>query len=61
MTEKKKTGFFKGLRNEMKKIHWLTRKEAVQYTILVLVIAAIVAAFSWALDLLFGGAIGLFV
>lgn len=61
MTEKKKTGFFKGLRNEMKKIHWPTRKEAVQYTGLVLVIAAVVSVCCGALDLLFGGAIGLFV
>lgn len=35
MTEKKKTGFFKGIRNEFKKITWPTKNEIFKSTIVV--------------------------
>lgn len=59
MTEKKKKGFFKGVRSELKKVHWPTKKETIQYTVIVLIIASIVAVFSWILDIIFGWLVAL--
>lgn len=41
MTEKKKTGFFRGIRNEFKKVTWPTKNEIVKST--VVVVAALIA------------------
>lgn len=35
MTEKKKTGFFRGIRNEFKKITWPTKNEVFKSTLVV--------------------------
>ncbi|WP_297376430.1 preprotein translocase subunit SecE [uncultured Helcococcus sp.] len=40
MTEKKKTGFFRGIRNEFKKITWPTKNEIFKST--VVVVAALI-------------------
>lgn len=36
MTEKKKTGFFRGIRNEFKKITWPTKNEVFKSTLVVI-------------------------
>lgn len=36
MTEKKKTGFFKGIKNEFKKITWPTKNEVFKSTLVVI-------------------------
>ena len=41
--------------NELKKVVWLTRREAVYLTVLVLVVSAVAAAFLGALDYGFSG------
>lgn len=61
MTEKKSGGFFKGVKKEFKKIIWPDRKNTVQYTVTVIVIAVIVALFCWVLDIAFGALIGYFI
>lgn len=42
---------------EMKKVSWPTRKQTIQYTMLVVVISISVAVFLGALDYLFGSII----
>lgn len=42
--------YFRGVQNELKKVHWPTRKEVVTYTAVVLVSVAAVAAVIWVLD-----------
>lgn len=46
-------------RAEYKKVSWPTRSEIVQYTLVVLAVAVVVALFCWVLDLIFGWLIGL--
>jgi len=49
----KKTGFreyMKGVRTEMKKVVWPTRKELGSYTLVVIVFCAIMALGFWAID-----------
>ncbi len=53
MTEKKKSGYLRSVRSELKKVHWPTKKEIVQYTVTTIVIAAIIALVSWGLDIVF--------
>ena len=45
--------FLKEVREEMKKVAWLTTSELVNYTVLVLFISVIVGAYLGALDLAF--------
>ncbi|AEF93102.1 preprotein translocase, SecE subunit [Desulfotomaculum nigrificans CO-1-SRB] len=42
--------YLRGVQNELKKVHWPTRKEVVTYTAVVLVSVAAVAAVIWVLD-----------
>lgn len=58
MAEKNKMGRLQASRVEYKKIQWPSRSEAVQYTLVTLVITLVVALFCWALDLLFGWLVG---
>ncbi|MCQ2554831.1 MAG: preprotein translocase subunit SecE [Clostridia bacterium] len=52
--EKKKKNslkdFFKGVRLELKKVVWPTRKELVSYTVVVLVICLVFALGFWIVD-----------
>lgn len=51
--EKKKGGFkeyFRGVRTEMKKVVWPTRKELVSYTTVVIVVCAVFALGFWLID-----------
>lgn len=60
MSEKqpeKRVGFFtkvkrslKASLNELKKVHWPTRKELITYTQVVIVTVAIIAAAIWVID-----------
>lgn len=47
---KKGLNYFLESKEELKKVTWPTRKEAVNYTILVLIISAVVAAFLGVFD-----------
>ena len=46
-------GFLKEVRLEMKKVNWPTRKETVKYTLIVVGLSVVVAAFLGSLDALF--------
>ncbi|MBY0583866.1 preprotein translocase subunit SecE [Murdochiella massiliensis] len=61
MAEKKAPSRIDGMRAEMRKIQWPTSSEVVQYTTIVLVIAAVVATFGWILDLIYGWLVGLVI
>ncbi|MEX0916660.1 MAG: preprotein translocase subunit SecE [Candidatus Spechtbacterales bacterium] len=45
--------FLKEVRIEMKKVTWLKRPEVLQYTVLVIVISAVVGVYLGALDFVF--------
>lgn len=42
--------YFKGVKTELKKVVWPTRKELYKYTAVVLVVCAFFALFFWLLD-----------
>jgi preprotein translocase subunit SecE len=52
-SENKVSNFFGGTWSEMKKITWPTRKETIQYTLTVIGICILVAAFLGLCDLLY--------
>jgi preprotein translocase subunit SecE len=43
--------FFTGIWSELKKVVWLSRREVVYLTTLVLIVAIVAGAFLWAIDL----------
>jgi preprotein translocase subunit SecE len=45
--------YFKEARVEMKKVNWLTRKEVIKYTLIVIGLSFVVAIFLGGLDFLF--------
>lgn len=69
MTEKqpeKKVGFVartkksaKATMNELKKVHWPTKKELITYTEVVLVAVVVIAAAIWVVDSIIAGLFGL--
>ena len=69
MTEKqpeKKVGFIgrtkrsaKATMNELKKVHWPTKKELITYTEVVLVAVVVIAAAIWVVDSIIAGLFGL--
>lgn len=61
MAEKKKKSKMKSYSSETKKIVWPDAKETSQLTVIVIVVAAIVAIACWLLDALFGWLIGFFI
>ncbi len=71
MSEKqpeKKVGFFakakrssKASLNELKKVHWPTKKELITYTNVVLVTVVIIAALIWIVDSIVGAIFGLLI
>lgn len=61
MADKKAPSRIDGMRAEMRKIQWPTSSEVIQYTLIVLVIAAVVATFGWILDLIYGWLVGLVI
>ncbi|MFA5086286.1 MAG: preprotein translocase subunit SecE [Candidatus Paceibacterota bacterium] len=52
-SENKMSNFFGGAWSEMKKITWPTRKEAVKYTLTVIGICVVLAAFLGLFDILY--------
>lgn len=59
MAEKKKTSRMEGMRTEARKVQWPTKEQTIQYTGIVLLIAAVVALAAWGLDLVFSWLMGL--
>lgn len=53
--------FFKEVYIELRKVNWLTRSEVLRYTIIVLVVTIVVAAFLGGLDYLFSTGIQKFI
>lgn len=53
MNKEKKTGYFKNVRSEMKKVAWPEKKEVINYTTVVLVMCAIAAVAIGAMDFVF--------
>lgn len=43
-------GYFKGVRAELRKVSWPSRKELVNYTIVVLAICTIISLAVWLID-----------
>lgn len=50
---KKLSSFLKEVRLEMKKVNWPSRKETMKYTLIIVGVSLIVAAFLGGLDYLF--------
>lgn len=44
-------GYLKGMRAELKKVIWPTRKELVNYTIVVLVMCTLISLVVWLIDI----------
>jgi preprotein translocase subunit SecE len=69
MTEKqpeRKVGFVartkksaKATLNELKKVHWPTKKELITYTEVILVAVVVIAAAIWVVDSIIAGLFGL--
>ncbi|MBU0576598.1 preprotein translocase subunit SecE [Patescibacteria group bacterium] len=53
--------FFREVWVELKRVSWLSKKEVAKYTLIVLAITVIVAAFLGGLDFLFTSIIKMFV
>ena len=53
--------FVKEARVELSKVTWLTRQQAIRYSILVIVVSIVVAAFLGTLDYFFGALIDQFI
>jgi len=53
--------FLKEVRIEMKKVNWLSRREVLNYTILIIVLSFVVGLYLGALDLLFSWLLARFV
>ena len=53
--------FFKGAKSELKKVSWPTKKELRNYTVIVIVVVAIITILIWGLDFVFKGLLGIFV
>lgn len=61
MTEKKKTGFWKGIRTEFKKISWPTKKEVWNSTLAVGVSVILISLIVWLIDQILLKGLGLFI
>jgi len=57
----KVNGFFKEVYVELKKTSWLKRGEIIRYTMMVIAVTIVVAAFLGGLDYLFSSALKLFI
>ncbi len=61
LKENKITKFLKEVKVELKKVVWPTRKQAINLTLIVIVVTLIVAAFIGALDYSFSKLMELFI
>lgn len=55
------SGYFKGVKAELKKVTWPTRKELMTYTIVVIVAVTLMTLVVWGLDVIFHNLFGIFV
>lgn len=53
--------FFKEVRLEMKKVNWPTRQETLKYTLLVIGVSLVIAAFLGGIDFIFTAALNKFL
>jgi preprotein translocase subunit SecE len=68
VAKSEKTGFidrtkrhFRNMVQEMKKVHWPSKKNIVVYTMVVIVACILVAALIWIMDLAIGGLMNLII
>ena len=55
------TTFFKEVKMEMKKVNWLTKRETIRYTLIVIGISVAVAIYLGSLDFIFTTILNKFV
>jgi|LGOV01.1.fsa_nt_gb preprotein translocase subunit SecE len=55
------SGYFKGVKAELKKVTWPTRKELMTYTMVVIVAVTLMTLVVWGLDVVFHSLFGIFV
>lgn len=60
-TTAKVSTYFKGVKAELRKVNWPTKKELTNYTIVVLVTTAALTFIIWGLDLVFKNLVTLIV
>lgn len=53
--------YFKGVKAELKKVNWPTKKELTNYTIVVLATVFVMTVVIWGLDIVFENLVGLIV
>jgi preprotein translocase subunit SecE len=53
--------FFRELRAELRKVVWPTRKETMQYTMIVVSTVAVISLFIWVIDSVFSGLLRLII
>jgi len=61
ITLQKTQTFFKEVYVELRKVNWLTRREIIRYTLIVLAVTLIVAAVLGGLDYIFSTALKTFI
>lgn len=61
MTTKKKGGFWKGIKSELKKISWPTKSETITYSGVVILITIASALLIWVVDLVLRSGLDLFL
>jgi preprotein translocase subunit SecE len=60
--KKSKMGaYFRGVKAEMKKVSWPTKKELLNYTSVVVAISVLVAVIVWILDIIINGGLGFII
>lgn len=57
----KMSTYFRGVKSEMKKVVWPTRKELLNYTAVVIALSALVAFIVWVLDILIAGGLSFII
>lgn len=55
------SNYFKGVKSELKKVNWPTKKELKNYTVVVLAMTFAMTIVIWGLDLIFQNLISLIV
>ena len=60
-TPKKTVSFLKDVQLEVRKVNWPTRKETLKYTLIVIGVSAVVAAFLGGLDFIFSTLLNKFI
>ena len=53
--------YFRGVRAEMKKVSWPTKKELLNYTTVVVALSILVAIIVWILDIIINGGLQLII